>query len=142
MLRKDEIKLSFRKMKIDSLGKLKLESDRRILTEMINTGSYVFQTLCLYSYRSRGFWFLVVLSHKGQLYSVSDVQCGEVRAPPVNNIKTCKQNTAKFNSPGFDLVKDALICLRDDLQMLDSEVIQPALVVPQRICLRCHSAQR
>lgn len=53
MLRKDEIKLrgelkdlSFRKMKIDSLGKLKLESDRWILTEMINTGSYVFQTLC------------------------------------------------------------------------------------------------
>ena len=124
-------------MKIDSLGKLKLESDRRILTEMINTGSYVFQTLCLYSYRSRGFWFLVVLSHKGQLYSVSDVQCGEVRAPPVNGntseIKTCKQNTAKFNSPGFDLVKDALICLRDDLEMLESEVIQPALVVPQHL---------
>ena len=50
-----------------------------------------------------------------------------------SNIKTCKQNTAKFNSPGFDLVKDALICLRDDLQMLDSEVIQPALVVPKHL---------
>ena len=50
-----------------------------------------------------------------------------------SEIKTCKQNTAKFNSPGFDLVKDALICLRDDLQMLDSEVIQPALVVPQHL---------